>query len=116
MKSIRFRRACVAAWLALAGAAFAQDQPALRAMPAIPLDEVAGRIDHFSADVRGKRVFLAALEKNTVEVIDLGSGKVVRTLPGFAKPQGVLFVAELNVFVASGKDGSVKTIAAPPWK
>jgi DNA-binding beta-propeller fold protein YncE len=80
-------------------------------MKPITLEDVAGRIDHFSADVRGKRVFLAALEKNTIEVIDLASGTVVRTLAGFAKPQGVLFVPELNkLFVASGKDGTLKTL------
>jgi len=82
----------------------------LRSVQAIPLADVSGRIDHFSADVKGRRVFIAALEKNTIEVVDLASGKIVRTLSGFAKPQGVLFVPEVNkLFVASGKDGTLKT-------
>jgi DNA-binding beta-propeller fold protein YncE len=112
MKPTGLRRAAVAAAsIALAAAALAQDQPPLRALQTVALHDVAGRIDHFSADVRGKRIFLAALEKNTIEVVDLDMGKVARTLSGFAKPQGVLFVAELNkLFVASGKDGSVKTL------
>jgi DNA-binding beta-propeller fold protein YncE len=92
-------------------AAFAQERAPLRPVEAIPLSEVNGRIDHFCADVKGQRVFLAALEKNTIEVVDLASGKVLRTLAGFAKPQGVLFVPELNkLFVASGKDGTLKTL------
>lgn len=95
----------------VSGAAFAQDATPLRLVQTIPLAEVAGRIDHFSADVKGGRVFLAALEKNTIEVVDLASGKVVRTLAGFAKPQGVLFVPEVNkLFVASGKDGALRTL------
>src|SRR4051812_36846654 len=96
--------------LGLAACCAAQEHPPLRLVQTIPLPEVAGRIDHFAVDVRGQRLFLAALEKNTVEVVDLPSGKVAETLTGFAKPQGVLFVGALNrLFVASGKDGAVKT-------
>jgi len=92
-------------------AAFAQHQAPLRSVQVIPLADVSGRIDHFSADVKGRRVFLAALEKNAIEVVDVASGKVARTLSGFAKPQGVLFVPEVNkLFVASGRDGTLKTL------
>ncbi len=83
----------------------------MRSVQVIPLADVSGRIDHFSADVKGRRVFLAALEKNAIEVVDVASGKVARTLSGFAKPQGVLFVPEVNkLFVASGRDGTLKTL------
>jgi DNA-binding beta-propeller fold protein YncE len=41
----------------------------------------------------------------------LKAGRVIRTLPDFAKPQGVRFVAELNrLFVATGTDGALKTL------
>src|SRR5437868_5628976 len=43
----------------------------LRLVRTIPLPDLAGRIDHLAADVGGKRIFLAALEKNTIEVVDL---------------------------------------------
>jgi DNA-binding beta-propeller fold protein YncE len=82
----------------------------LRLVRTIPLPDLAGRIDHLSADVKGRRIFLAALEKNTIEVVDLKAGAVSRSLAGFQKPQGVLFVGSLRrLFVASGNDGSVKT-------
>ena len=48
----------------------------------IPLVGVEGRIDHLSFDVAGNRLFLAALGNNSVEVIDLKAGKVVRSLAG----------------------------------
>src|SRR6185312_3044410 len=84
---------------------------ALRLVQTIPLIDVDGRIDHFAIDVKGQRAFLAALSKNTIEVVDLKAGRVSRTLAGFAKPQGVRFVPELNkLFVASGMDGSLKTL------
>jgi len=77
----------------------------------IPLPDVDGRIDHFSIDVKGQRAFLAALAKNTIEAVDLKGGRVIQTLPGFAKPQGVQFVGELNkLFVATGVDGALKTL------
>jgi DNA-binding beta-propeller fold protein YncE len=72
----------------------------------IPLGEVQGRIDHMSMDVSGERLFVAALGNNTVEVVDLKQGKVVRSLSGFSEPQGVCFVPEFNLLaVANGGDG-----------
>jgi DNA-binding beta-propeller fold protein YncE len=92
-------------------AASAQGDVALKLVQMIPLPDVDGRIDHFAIDVKGRRAFLAALAKNTLEVVDLKAGRVIQTLPGFAKPQGVRFVAELNkLFVATGTDGALKTL------
>jgi DNA-binding beta-propeller fold protein YncE len=91
--------------------ASAENGPALNLVQTILLPEVDGRIDHFAIDVRGRRAFLAALAKNTIEVVDLRVGRVIHTVPGFAKPQGVLFIPKFNkLFVASGADGSVKTL------
>ena len=73
------------------------------------MPDVAGRIDHLAVDLKGKKVFLAALEKNTVEVVDVAKGAVTQTLPGFQKPQGLLYLGSLHrLYVASGKDGTVK--------
>jgi DNA-binding beta-propeller fold protein YncE len=96
---------------ALAFAAHARNDGPLRLVQTISLPEIDGRIDHFSIDVKGNRAFLAALAKNTIEVVDLKAGRVTVTLCGFAKPQGVLYVPELNkLFVATGADGAVKTL------
>jgi len=77
----------------------------------IPLPDVDGRIDHFAIDLNGQRAFLAALAKNTIEVVDLKAGRVIKTLPGFAKPQGVRLVPEFDrLFVATGLDGALTTL------
>jgi DNA-binding beta-propeller fold protein YncE len=77
----------------------------------IPLPGVEGRIDHFSLDPAGARLFVAALGNDTVEVVDLKQGKVVRSLTGFAEPQGVLFLPELNrLYVAGGGDGTLRIL------
>jgi DNA-binding beta-propeller fold protein YncE len=91
--------------------ASAESGVALKLVQSIPLPDIDGRIDHFSIDVKGRRAFLAALAKNTIEAVDLKAGRVIQTLPGFAKPQGVCFVPELNkLFVATGMDGALKTL------
>ncbi len=92
--------------LAFAVQSLAQNGPGpLRLVQTIPL-KVEGRMDHLFADVKGMRLFVAALANNTVEVIDLRGGKVIRSISGFQKPQGVWYVPSLKkLFVASGNDG-----------
>jgi len=97
--------------LALARPAGADGPQSLRLVQTIPLPDVAGRIDHFVVDPASQRMFLAALEKNALEVVDLKAGRPERSLPGFLKPQGVLFVPRHNrLFVACGKDGACKIL------
>jgi DNA-binding beta-propeller fold protein YncE len=110
-KHVELRAWLFAAATAVTLTANAGNVGPLQLVQAIPLPEVDGRIDHFSIDVQGRRAFLAALAKNTIEVVDLKGGRVTRTLSGFAKPQGVLFVPEFNkLFVATGADGAVKNV------
>ncbi len=96
----------------LIGSANAQDATApLTLDKTIPLEKVEGRIDHLAADIAGQRLFVAALGNNTVEVLDLKAGKTIQSLPGFAEPQGIAYVPELDrVFVANGQDGTCRII------
>jgi DNA-binding beta-propeller fold protein YncE len=81
----------------------------LRLEQTIFMPNVRGRLDHMDVDSEGKRLFLAALENGTLEVLDLRSGKWVRRLTGFKKPQGVLYIRKLNkLFVASGDDAMLR--------
>jgi DNA-binding beta-propeller fold protein YncE len=75
----------------------------------IPLPGVKGRIDHFSVDVKGQRLFVAAVENHSLEVIDVASGKRVHSIAQLAEPQGVFYDPSTNhLFVACAMDGSVK--------
>jgi DNA-binding beta-propeller fold protein YncE len=100
-----------ASFLIASGIAFSQEggkQP-LRLVQTIPLPNVKGRLDHMDVDVKGQHLFVAGLENGTFEVVDLQAGKWVRSIPGFKKPQGALFVPELNkLFLASGDDGMLR--------
>jgi DNA-binding beta-propeller fold protein YncE len=79
----------------------------------IALPGVKGRIDHLGFDSRRNRLFVAALGNDTVEVVDLGSNRHARSLPGFGEPQGVLYVAgQDRIYVANGKAGRVDILDA----
>jgi len=83
----------------------------LELIQAVPLPGVKGRFDHFSTDAKGKRLFIAALGNNTLEVIDLAAGKRIQSISGMSKPTGVLYLPEPNlVLVANGDDGTLKIL------
>ncbi len=94
---------CIALSFLLGGRALAE-QP-LHLVQTIALDDVEGRIDHMAVDLRQKRLYVAALGNNTVEIIDLKRGKRVGTIHGTKEPQGVTVLPQSGAFViASGGD------------
>jgi hypothetical protein len=54
----------------------------------IPLPGVEGRIDHFSVDVPGQRLFIAALENDSVEILDTRRGERVAEIKGLEDRRG----------------------------
>jgi len=92
-------------------------QAPLRLVKTIPLPNVTGRIDHLSFDMESQRLFVAALGNNTVEVVDVARGKVVQTIKGLARPQGVLYLpAKKRLFVANAADGTVRVFDGPNFQ
>jgi DNA-binding beta-propeller fold protein YncE len=74
----------------------------------IPVPNVAGRLDHFTADVKRKRLFVSALGNNTVEVIDTFAGRVIRSIKGLSLPQGPLYVPGFDkLYVANAQNGKM---------
>lgn len=108
---MKFFRALFACSGLLASAQAQETNSPLVLDKTIPLEKVEGRIDHMAVDVAGQKLFVAALGNNTVEVLDLKAGKKIQSLPGFAEPQGIAFVPELDrVFVANGQDGTCRIL------
>jgi hypothetical protein len=86
-----------------------QDPGPLRLEKEIPLKGVEGRIDHFSVDVPGKRIFIAALENGTVEVVDISKGQRITEIKGLKEPQGLYYDNRTNrLYVASAGDGTLR--------
>src|SRR6266700_6699196 len=95
--------------LFVSGAALAQESPALSPKSPIPLAKVEGRMDHLGVDVKGQRLFATAFDNRTLEVIDLKTGRQIRSITGLNEPQGAYYDPATNrLFVACGGDGTVK--------
>jgi DNA-binding beta-propeller fold protein YncE len=88
---------------------YAQNTSQLHLEKEIPLSGVEGRIDHFSADVLGQRLFVAALQNGTVEVLDIRKGERSAEIKGLSEPQGVYYSSQNGeLYVASGGDGTLR--------
>jgi hypothetical protein len=75
----------------------------------IPLPGVEGRIDHFSVDVPGQRLFIAALENGSVEILDTRRGERAAEIKGLEEPQGVYYDFKTGrLYVATGGDGKLR--------
>jgi DNA-binding beta-propeller fold protein YncE len=76
-----------------------------------PLGAMSGRIDHLGIDLKRQRLLVAELGNDSLGVVDLAAGKVLRTVSGFNEPQGVAYVPFADsVYVANGGDGSVRVL------
>lgn len=72
----------------------------------IPLPNVKGRIDHIDIDLKDQIAYIAALGNNTLEVVDLKSGKVTGSIIGLDEPQGVAYIEKhLEILIANGGTG-----------
>ncbi len=95
----------------------AAEPATLSLLQSIPLPGVKGRFDHFAIDTQGRRLFVAALGNNTLEVIDLAAGKHLRSISGMSKPTGVLYLPGPNqLLVANGDEGTLKFLAGSDYR
>src|SRR5260221_942424 len=102
------RKLILIPFLSLVLPAGLQAADVLEPVAAIALPAVKGRIDHFGVDLKQRRLFIAALGNDTLEVIDVTSGPRERSLDGFGEPQGVLYLPEFNCsHFANGSAGIV---------
>src|SRR4029077_2475955 len=119
-KRMKMFYAICLSWFAIfAVQAPSQQIAPLKLVQTIPMPGVHGRMDHLGVDVKGKRLFAAALgeNQNTVEVIDLNAGKRTFSIPGQSMPQGVFYSADFNkLFVANGTDGTCKIFRGHDFK
>jgi hypothetical protein len=79
----------------------------------IALHDVRGRIDHMAIDLPRKRLLVAELGNDSVDVIDLAAGAVAHRITGLREPQGVGYAESADVIlIANAKDGSVRLFNA----
>ncbi len=108
------RTVCIAALVLVATIVCnlqAEPSSSLTLVQKIPLLNVKGRIDHMAIDLQGRRLFVAALGNDTMEVVDLKAGRQARTISGLAEPQGILFLPEKNrIYITNGRTGDCQIL------
>jgi DNA-binding beta-propeller fold protein YncE len=89
--------------------AVADEPKTLKLEKTIPIEGVVGRYDHMALDAKGDRLLVANLSNDSLDVIDLKAGKLVKQVPGQKKIQGVAYAPDLDrIFVGNGVDGECR--------
>src|SRR5712675_2491485 len=108
---------CIALFAGFALLTSGEEQQALRLVQTIPLPGVTGRLDHMGVDLEKKRLFVAAVANNTLEVVDLTAGKVTKSLAGFKDTQDALFLGgDFNKLYVSSLDGDVRVFQGESFR
>jgi len=95
------------------GSKVSAQQPAPRREPMVitnrvPLPGVVGRLDHFTIDNKHRRVIVAGLGNNTIEVVGGFALRDIHSISGQDGPQGVLYVPEIDKLVVANQGGKGK--------
>ena len=104
MKSLCLAGAATLAALLLSAPVPAAD--VLELEKTIELKGKAGGLDHVAVDVKGDRLFLANKCNDTLDIIDLKTGKLLKQKTKQTAIQGVVYSPELNrIYVGLGTNG-----------
>src|SRR5262245_47811775 len=106
--------AAVAALVLLCAAAPAAE---LELIQTIPLKGKPGGLDHLALDTKRDRLLIANKTNNTLDVVDLKSGSLLKQVPNQTGVQGIAFAADLDrVFVGLGTNGLCNVFDAETYK
>jgi DNA-binding beta-propeller fold protein YncE len=76
-----------------------------------------GKFDHFAVDLRANRLFIAATENHTIEIVDLNTDKVTQTIDGLGKPHGLVWIPETDrLYASDGVQGDLKIFEGSPLR
>ena len=102
-----------ALWLAMLLALPARAAEPLALEKTIALHDVRGRIDHMAFDPGRKRLIVAELGNNIVDIIEVDTGARLHRITGLREPQGVGYAERADVIlIANAGDGSVRLFDA----
>jgi DNA-binding beta-propeller fold protein YncE len=91
--------------------------PPLKLLQKIPLPGVDGAFDHMGIDVQAQRLFVPAEQHGTVEVLDLRTGKRIRTISEVRWPSTIVYHRETNeIFVSDRSDGTCKVLSGETYE
>jgi DNA-binding beta-propeller fold protein YncE len=106
---VAFRLALAVPMLAVpTDASLAEDSalPPLEHVQTIALKGPAGGLDHLAIDSRRGRLFVANTSNNSLDIVDLKAGMLLRQVPGQGRIRGIAYAPDLDrVFVGNGTGG-----------
>ncbi len=74
----------------------------------IPLGNIEGKLGHPVVDAQRQRLFIPAPVAGTVEVVDLGAGRVMKSIQGLQRPQSVAWHPEsARLYVTTRQDAAL---------
>jgi WD40 repeat protein len=79
----------------------------VRLIKKIPLSNIRSRLGHMAIDINQNRLFVTVPDSNSVEVINLNTGKSLNRMTLIDNPQSILYIAFYNwIVITSGRDGT----------
>jgi DNA-binding beta-propeller fold protein YncE len=89
----------------------------LKLLRTIPLKGEPGRLDHLAIDRKHGRLFVANLSNNSLDIVDLKAGKLIRQIPGQKKIQGIAYAPDLDrIYVGNGIGGECNVFDGKDYK
>jgi DNA-binding beta-propeller fold protein YncE len=89
----------------------------LRLVQTIPLPNVEGYFDHMAVDIKGQRLFIPGEHQRTIEVVDLRTGKDIRTITGFGgDPRKTIYLPQTNEIWVDDGDATVKVFSGETYE
>jgi DNA-binding beta-propeller fold protein YncE len=83
----------------------------------IPLKGAAGRLDHLAIDGKHGRLFVANLSNNSLDIVDLKAGKLIKQIPEQNKIQGIAYAPDLDrILVGNGTGGECNVFDGKDYK
>jgi hypothetical protein len=102
---VQGRRAAVVVALGVLAAASARAEGPLRKVQTLALKGPAGKLDHLALDAKRQRLFVANTANDTLDVLDLKSGKLIAQVGLQRGVQGVAYAADLDRIVTGNHAG-----------
>jgi DNA-binding beta-propeller fold protein YncE len=107
----------VAAILAFSALLCAQTAQPLKLKATVPLNDIKGDFDHFAADLKSNRLYLAAEDHKSIEVFDLKTGKHLQSIGGFDTPHAIVYSPDKKILLVTdsgpedGNQGFVRVVS-----
>src|SRR5947199_10692352 len=86
------------------------DPPPLERVRTIALKGPVGGLDHLAVDAKRGRLFVANTVNDSLDVVDLKAGKLLKQVPGQGRIRGIDYSPDVDrVFVGNGTGGVCNT-------